>query len=545
MLALWGGRAAVRGILRAWARARPSLWMLLFAALGITLVLANSRYGPVLGSDSVVYLGAAENLVAGRGISWLGPEGDIRPLVIFAPLYPVVLAAFRALGLPTLAVGHSLSAMLFGLNVALVWLLVERLTRDRGLAALAALTALFSRSFFFLHTGIVSEPLFFLFSLLGLAALWRGAEKPAAHWDLAAAASLGLAALTRYAGILLIAGAGLWLLWVVKGSLGQRAGRAARFAALAAAPVLIWMMRNRSLGGSSTFRELAFAPPPARLLAEVLDVVTFWFLPQRIPLVFRGLMLGALFAAGALLWLLLQRRGGESAQRYSRALLLLLLLSVAYAFGLVAIRSIFVPRIDMNQRMLEPIHLFLLLLFYGLMGWALVSAGVQQKWLRRVLGLLAVGFTAVYLVRGTIGALELQQDGVGFSSRAWQQSPLVNVVGLIPPDRPIYTNEVEALFLLAGRTAYRLPFGCVGDDPLLEPQARADCRDPEYVEWVRRMRARLAEEQGVIALFDTIWEQPYAPQVPRLVEGLEVLSSQGDGMLYVADREQWPDSPHW
>ncbi len=535
----------MRGILRAWARARSSLWMVLFAALAIVLALVNSRYGPFMGSDSVVYLGAAENLVAGKGISWLGPEGDIRPLVIFAPLYPVVLAVFRALGLPTLAAGHYLSAVLFGLNVALVWLLVERLTRDRGLAALAALTVLFSRSFFFLHTGIVSEPLFFSLSLLGLAALWQGAEKPAAPWDLAAAVSLGLAALTRYAGILLIAGAALWLLAIARGKLDQRLGRATRFAALAAAPFLAWLVRNRSLGGSSTFRELSLAPPPARLLAEVLDVVTFWFLPERIPLILRGLMLGAFFAAGALLWLLLQRRGGERARHYSRALLLLLLLSAAYAIGLIAIRSIFVPRIDMNLRTLEPIHLLLLLLFYGLMGWALAPDGVRRRWPRRALGLLAVGLAAVYLMRGTIGALELQQDGLGFSSRAWRQSPLVNVVGLIPADRPIYSNEVEALFLLTGRTAYRLPFGCVGDDPLLEPQARADCRDPEYVEWVRRMRARLAEEQGVIALFDTIWEQPYAPQVPRLVEGLEVLSSQGDGMLYVADREQWPDSPHW
>ena len=151
-----------------------------------------------------------------------------------------------------------------------------------------------------------------------------------------------------------------------------------------------------------------------------------------------------------------------------------------------------------------------------------------------------------YILRGTIRALELQADGVGFASRAWRTSPLINAMTQLPADTPIYTNEVEALYLLAGRRVFRLPSGCLPLDALVVFEPGTECRTPAYLAWAANMRKALKESRAVLAVFDTYREVPYyAPLVPELVEGLDVLTTQGDGKLYVQNRADWPENPNW
>jgi hypothetical protein len=122
----------------------------------------------------------------------------------------------------------------------------------------------------------------------------------------------------------------------------------------------------------------------------------------------------------------------------------------------------------------------------------------------------------------------------------------MNAMSLLPTETPIYTNEVEAVYLLGGRSAYRLPTGCLPEDTLQLAVEAAECRTGEYREWADAMRSSVETEAAVVALFDSFREQPYyAPVAEELVEGLDVLTSQGDGRLYVYDRSEWPESPHW
>jgi hypothetical protein len=122
----------------------------------------------------------------------------------------------------------------------------------------------------------------------------------------------------------------------------------------------------------------------------------------------------------------------------------------------------------------------------------------------------------------------------------------MNAMSLLPPETPIYTNEVEAVYLLGGRSAYRLPTGCLPEDTLHVIVVEAECRGGDFRPWAEAMRGSLETENAVVALFETYREQPYyAPVAEELVAGLDVLTSQGDGRLYVQDRGQWPESPHW
>jgi len=218
---------------------------------------------------------------------------------------------------------------------------------------------------------------------------------------------------------------------------------------------------------------------------------------------------------------------------------------VIYAGGLLVARSIIVPRVTIDGRLLAPVHFLLLLLVM-----TMISAVSRSRDLRRILvAIIAAGsflFAASYIVRGTIRALVLQSDGQGYASRAWRTSPLINALRLLPPETPIYTNEVEALYLLADRYAYRLPSGCLPDDPMATVQGGESCRTPAYLAWSEAMRERLVSDRAVLAIFNSYTDQRYyAAVVPELAEGLAILSRQGDGTLYVYDRSQWPDNPNW
>ena len=85
----------IRGVIEGAGRERRVT--VLCAALGVAgvvLVLAvTGRYGAGLSQDSVDYVAAARNLLAGNG--YLTHEG--RPFVLWGPLLPTLLAAWVAL----------------------------------------------------------------------------------------------------------------------------------------------------------------------------------------------------------------------------------------------------------------------------------------------------------------------------------------------------------------------------------------------------------------------------------------------------------------
>jgi hypothetical protein len=216
---------------------------------------------------------------------------------------------------------------------------------------------------------------------------------------------------------------------------------------------------------------------------------------------------------------------------------------VTYTAQLLISRAFIVPRISFDQRILIPVWLLTVLVM-------LTAASHLRRraspGLALGIGAAALLLAASIMVRGSLRAIELQQDGLGFASGAWRASPLINAMSILPDETPIYTNEVEAIYLLTGRRVYRLPTGCLPIDALIVVEPGADCRTPEYDDWVADMRAALRTDQAVLAVFNTYQQYPYyAPVVPELVADLDVLTTQGDGRLYVYDRQAWPESPHW
>ena len=155
-------------------------WPLLLA-LGSGLALRLALWGtlPRLGliSDEAEYLASADWLAQGRGFAW-----HTQYLWTRAPLYPLFLAAHRALFGPTLAPIFVTQTILSLLNIALTYTLTHQLTGGKRQAAGAAalLTALYLPLATYTQLAL-SETLFVTLLLGALVAVgvWvGGGQKP-------------------------------------------------------------------------------------------------------------------------------------------------------------------------------------------------------------------------------------------------------------------------------------------------------------------------------------------------------------------------------
>ena len=102
--------------------------LLLILAGGVGALIYATPYGPGLINDSVVYIGGAENILAGNGYSRTSGGGEIKPLTVNVPLYSYTLAAVAKSGIELVKAGWLVSLACFALNGLLAALIVLRLT---------------------------------------------------------------------------------------------------------------------------------------------------------------------------------------------------------------------------------------------------------------------------------------------------------------------------------------------------------------------------------------------------------------------------------
>jgi hypothetical protein len=121
------------GLISSEQAGRSRFIMALCATVGVAgvglVLLATGRYGAGLSQDSVDYVAAARNLLAGNG--YLTHAGV--PFIHWGPLLPTLLAALGWLGIDLWQAGWWLNALSFGLIVILSGSLYRRILRSSTL----------------------------------------------------------------------------------------------------------------------------------------------------------------------------------------------------------------------------------------------------------------------------------------------------------------------------------------------------------------------------------------------------------------------------
>jgi hypothetical protein len=456
------------------------------------MIAYATRWGTVVGSDSIEYVEAARNFAAGKGLVIIRASGSVVPLYLRPPLYSLVLAGLLALGLDAIEAGRFLAISLFFFLVLLPSVLSQ--LEDRYVLPLGiAAYILTLPNLIYASTGLMSESLFILLCILAISlavgslCYQRRALLPVA------AALAGLAMLTRFAGIACILVIALVPFLENKVRLGRRIIRAMSLALIGALPFAVWTLSVRAAG----YTPGVYAPPVGNLWDALrpvrgafVDMLWEW-LPLRLFLpidTYRSkaailLPLCAILAwVAARLYLRVNRHPGRLDSQVFVSITGLLLLLFAVTHALVVLISFLVvefPKPALNQRVLLPSQItFTLGLIFILYN------SVKHLHIPIVRLALPLAFILPSIWTGWPSTWEyvrqLNAEGGGYTSRSWQQSPIVDVMKGLSPSLSIVSNDPDAVVFYAQRPAFQIPeleedrlpstWVPFGDKPQSEPE---------------------------------------------------------------------------
>jgi 4-amino-4-deoxy-L-arabinose transferase-like glycosyltransferase len=219
-----------------------SLGAIAAAGLALRIVYAALLTPDLRGlGDSAFYHGAANALADGRG--FVDPASGLAS-ALHPPLTALLLAPAGLLGIDSYLAHRLVMALVGAAAIAVVGLLARRLAGDRAGLIAAALAAVYP-ALVSSDTAVMPETPFGLAVALALLAAYAYLERPGARTAALLGAAIGLSALARGEGLLLLV---LLALPLVLGRRSQRARRDPR--ALAAAVVACalvvapWTIRN-------------------------------------------------------------------------------------------------------------------------------------------------------------------------------------------------------------------------------------------------------------------------------------------------------------
>lgn len=500
---------------------RFPLSLLLLALIGAGLLLAATRWGVGLSPDSAVYVAAARNYNQGLGLTVPFGSEINGPLAHHAPFYPLLLGLLAWPGPDPLDGARWLQLLLFAANILLAGALLWLLHPGRSVWALAAaFFLLISPALFSLHSMAWTEALFLFLGFAGFACLALFLER--GSWPLLALATccLGLAMLTRYAGAALLATAALALFLYPNRHWRARLLHTVLFAFLSGLPFFLWLLRSRD-GGA--IRTLSFHPIGREQLQQGLNSVVGWFLiPDSLPtLVKLGLLAALLLPLGAALFLIYRER--EKRPLPHPLLWLLLLFTFIYPTFLLFSISFFDANTPLDDRILSPLYVaLLLLLIYAIATlWQTVSRPRG-----RLVALLALALLlAVGQIRQSCAWLwQGYQQGIGFNSLTWQNSPLIQAIAELDEETLLFANAPEPINIHTGRPVLRLPRKFESVTQQVNSQYATEMGD---------LRGRLTQEQGVVVYFTTL-RISTLPTADELISDLDLVvqAETTDGRLY-------------
>ena len=534
-------------LIRVSPRFASFLALTLIALIGMLLIIRATPNGLGLSDDSIAYIAGARSMLAGNGYreAWLASNG---PVTHFPPAFSSVLAFVGLFGIDPLRASRWVNALLFALNAGLLGILGWRMTRS--LIAGIVLAALFvlSGEMFQVHAVAMSEPLFIFLSLLSFWMFDLYFERD--HhwlWIVACGTFVGMAYLTRYSGLALVATFVVALLILHK-TWKQRLRGVGFFLESVLPWVLCWSIRNRLVAGNTTNRTFVWHPLTADNINPGLRVFSEFFIPigswQQAVLKQVGILeaMIVLVLGAVLMWVVITAwkhlskpqvltPGSPSAslRDASRSPLgrgavqpkevisfTTGLYIFAYLASIIASMLMFDAATKFKLRILAPVlvSLLILLVAFGVWMWN------RQRQVVIVATLLLVGIS-IYKEAVTIPAWS--KNGLGYASFQWYDSKAMAFLRELPNDKMIYTNEPGAVYLYTGRGCYVLPDRFDSATALVRTN---------FEEGITSMQANINSGKAVLALFDH--GDNVSSDVPALTTGLYLAHKSEGDLIYTA-----------
>lgn len=514
-----------------------SLWYVTPAGLGLT-------------NDSAAYVGGARSILAGTGYSDVWLDSSLEAITHYPPLLSLILSGLGLFGLDPYRGARVLHIFLFAANTGLIGLLGWRMTHSQPAGIFLALLFGLNAQILKIHAYLLSEPLFIFFSLLSflffdLALVTNHSSRATRHLFLLTGFLTGLACLTRYSGLALLA-TFLLSLVLFQPDWRSRFVKIAQFLGGALPPLAVWFIRNKLVAGNATNRTFQFHP----ILLENIRVGLWNFYQFLLPLdykghLFKGFATNILVITGLLLLCFLGFRtyrvfAHPKTERSMGLSFTTGLYVFAYLGAILFSMSFFDASTKFQPRILAPLYISWMILCVALLNWlghipiskivdaqiGKFKAGALINTLFRFT-LLLIAFCIMLLLSFDYGSTVdyFHQVGQGYASWKWRDSLVMADLKKLPADVAIYTNTPPAVYLVVGRASRVIPTAM---DPV-DNRPRGD-----YQQNLEQMRADLLAGRAVLALFDTsgIEDALGTDTVENFTAGLTVLEKAQGDLLY-------------
>lgn len=509
---------------------RLILLLMIVGVAGVMLILINTPSGIGVGYDSVFYLSSADNLLAGRGLSWPLGGDELKPLTHYPPLYPLTLAGLGLIGFDLVQGARLLAAVLFGTNIVILGWLVYRHSESWQAAVAASALAVFSPILIDIHFMAMTEPLFLLFLLAALAFLAEYMRGTRNCYLIMAGITAGLASITRYTGLSIVVTG--FLIIILMGQIGwrRRFVKASLFVGLSLTPLMIWYLRNYLLSGSVANRSLLYHPLTYSNLQSGAYTASIWLLPSSVPFRIRVVVfLIVLFTVtGLLFWRgkkILRARTRHKATGVHNLWLVGLLIVFILMYGLLLFFSLTLVDAStrLNERILSPAYTVAYLVIFIIFGlgwfklsrWRFVPHAIAGLW---VILLASYSYRSIDILR------TMRTEGRGFTGRGWQTSETIAAVNELEPGGILYSTEALPLYFLTDRPAYWVP-------EKINPLESRTVED--YEEQIDTMRQRLKYPHSALVIFTHSFKRTELPPKEEITSGLSLSVETNDGAIYI------------
>ena len=443
------------------SRSRYALLNLFSATMGASLVLlGTSFHGPGLSPDSVRYISVAQNLAHGAGYTMF----DGKPMTLWPPLFPTVLAGFEVTGIDILQGARFLNAITFALVVFVAGTLLLRVVTVRWIAAIVTGGLALSVPLLESMVMVWSEPFFVLLVVCIAYSLIVYLQSPHSKSLYLLIVLLALACLQRYSGLGLVAGvAGVLAFAPSHVPMQRRWRRAIVVTTAAVVPICLWVLRNHWADGTLLGPRMVGTMAIGENIYDSAAFASSWLIPSMVPLSVRIATLVLLLVVFLLL-LRLKLSNESHGNLGPYTFLIIAWIAVVYiGFILLSRTSVNIDPID--SRFLSPVLPLVLICAAIVVDLALCTY-MRLPIVRTCAAAVLLLWFTYYCAWTNNRINRWSGDGIGIASAVVVRSPMLNWLAHHRNALPAMSNDPEAVYYVAGLPSSRVPLAIADPDPI-------------------------------------------------------------------------------
>jgi hypothetical protein len=455
-----------------------------------------------------------------------------------------LLSPFRLVGLDLVTAAQILNIALFTGTILVLGLALHRYLDLPSFALIIPVLMITTPQILEIFTGVMSEPLFLATSIASLLLVVLYLHKNLTPLLVASAFFASLSSLTRYIGIHTILTGGLILLIFLRKARRERLTLSFAYLSVPLIPLILWMLVARQLGGTPGLFEIDLAglwergqPIRGAIVDWGWQLLPFSGSLPWVPYAVKAIAL----AAGTLGFLVFVATYSWKALKEDRELVhshpALHIATAFFLFASTYATILITSFLFSSQLASAPSLRHLVPIQIGLVISAVSFLSIAISRARSNRTLIALVFVAalIYSVDQFSNSWEylkqMHSEGGGYTSRSWQSSGMIQAIRDFTPDRPIISNEQDAIMLYINRPAYAVPELEYGIE---QPSAQQFGQDPKD-----EIQTVFRDQGAALALFSSAYWQFFelygdgaGERIERFKGDLLLYSSHGDGEIY-------------